>query len=167
MLVNELHQGGISALLDFDPTIFDDIQLPDGVDASAVVDAIIFKYGDTPLMHPDPAIMKYYIPVWSARKLGAWNRYKKAIETNYEPLNNYDRYEEGSSTAENTISADNASAYQPDSKTVVTPALHTYGNIGVTTSQQMLAAELDLVQRLDLINYIADDFRSEFCLDIY
>ena len=42
-----------------------------------------------------------------------------------------------------------------------------HGNIGVTTSQQMLESELDLIPRLDLIDYIADDFKSEFCLYIY
>lgn len=167
MFVNELRQGGIAALLYYDNTIFDGMVLPAGISSDDVIDAIIFHYGDTPLMHPDPAVMAYYIPKWSARRLNVWERYKKAIETNYDPLNNYDRYEKGSSTAENTISADNASEYQPDSKTTVTPDLHTYGNIGVTTSQQMLAAELDIVTRLDLLKYIADDFRQEFCLDLY
>ena len=167
MLVNEMHQGGISALLAYDNTIFDDMVLPTGLTIDEVVDNILYKYGDTPLAHPDPDVMKYYIPVWSARKLAAWNRYKAAIETVYKPLDNYDRYEKGTSTAENTISADNASTYQPDNKTVVTPDLHTYGNIGVTTSQQMLAQELDIAYRIDLINYIVDDFRNEFCLDIY
>ena len=167
MFVNEMHQGGIAALLAYDDTIFDGMQLPEGITAKEVIDAIIFKYGSTPLAHPDPAIMAYYIPAWSARRLNVWERYNTAINKEYDPLNNYDRYEEGKSTAENTISADNASEYQPDSKTIVTPELHTYGNIGVTTSQQMLEAELNIVTKLDLINYIADDFRNEFCLDVY
>lgn len=167
MLVNEMHQGGISALLAYDNTIFDDMVLPTGLTIQEVVDNIVYKYGDTPLAHPDPEVMKYYIPVWSARKLASWNRYKKAIEVNYDPLSNYDRYEKGTSTAENQISADNASVYQPDNKTIVMPDLHTYGNIGVTTSQQMLSQELDIAHRVDLVNYIVDDFRSEFCLDIY
>lgn len=167
MFVNEMYQGGIAALLAYDDTIFDGMQLPEGITAKEVIDAIIFKYGSTPLLHPVPAVMAYYIPKWSARRLNVWERYNTAINKEYDPLNNYDRYEEGKSTAENTISADNASEYQPDSKTIVTPELHTYGNIGVTTSQQMLEAELNIVSRLDLINYIADDFRNEFCLDIY
>ena len=80
MLVNEMHQGGISALLAYDDTIFDDMVLPTGLTIKEVVDNIVYKYGDTPLAHPDPEVMKYYIPVWSARKLASWNRYKKAIE---------------------------------------------------------------------------------------
>ena len=42
-----------------------------------------------------------------------------------------------------------------------------HGNIGVTTSQQMLISELDLVPRLDLIKYISDNYAAEFCLGVY
>ena len=42
-----------------------------------------------------------------------------------------------------------------------------HGNIGVTTSQQMLQSELDLIPKLSLIDYITDDFHIEFCLGIY
>ena len=44
---------------------------------------------------------------------------------------------------------------------------HIHGNIGVTTSQQMLASELDIIPRLDIINMIADDWHNEFNLLIY
>ena len=65
MLYNELHHGGIRALIDYDDTIFNNMVLPAGVDLSDVVDHILFKYGDTPLFSPEPAVMKYYISKWS------------------------------------------------------------------------------------------------------
>ena len=43
---------------------------------------------------------------------------------------------------------------------------HIHGNIGVTTSQQMLQAELD-VQRWNIYEHIADIFVDEFCIMIY
>lgn len=98
-------------------------------------------------------------------------------------------------TTTNSIAADNSSTFQNDSQTVLDGETNTSftnyqqtrsftnradtdsgtdlteiersGNIGVTTSQQMLAAELDLVPRLDLIDYIATDWHDEFCLSIY
>ena len=100
-------------------------------------------------------------------------------------------------TVENTIAADNASTYQPDSKSTnsgtdyrdISEAhtgtdqrdvsekhtgidkrdydSHVFGNIGVTTSQQMLRSELDLIPELDLVEFIADDFHSEFNLMMY
>lgn len=88
-------------------------------------------------------------------------------------------------SVENQISADNASTYQPDSKAINSGKdqrdisekhtgidkrdydSHVFGNIGVTTSQQMLQSELDIIPELDLIEFIADDFHSEFNLMLY
>lgn len=44
--------------------------------------------------------------------------------------------------------------------------LHTHGNIGVTTTQQMLESERESV-RYNLIEEIASDYQTAFCLDIY
>ena len=41
-----------------------------------------------------------------------------------------------------------------------------HGNIGVTTSQQMLEAELDVV-KWNLVEHITDVFLSEFCIMVY
>ena len=100
-------------------------------------------------------------------------------------------------SVENQISADNASTYQPDSKAINSGTderdidethsgtderdvdethsgtdkrdydSHIHGNIGVTTSQQMLQSELDIIPELDLVDFIADDFHSEFNLMMY
>ena len=43
---------------------------------------------------------------------------------------------------------------------------HLYGNIGVTTSQEMLREELD-VQKFNLIQQITDLFLTEFCIMVY
>lgn len=44
--------------------------------------------------------------------------------------------------------------------------LHTHGNIGVTTTQQMIEAERESV-RYNLYEEIANDYQLAFCLDIY
>lgn len=41
-----------------------------------------------------------------------------------------------------------------------------YGNIGVTTSQQMLESELEIA-RFNIINQITDMFVDEFCIPVY
>lgn len=97
-------------------------------------------------------------------------------------------------TSLHDVSAENASDYQPDSKDTVTGGVtssyrrdidtssetsgtedtrdtfthnnRTHGNIGVTTSQQMIQSERDLV-RYSLIEEIAEDYRDAFCLDVY
>ena len=47
-----------------------------------------------------------------------------------------------------------------------THTLHTHGNIGVTTTQQMIESERESV-RYNLIEEIAADYQAAFCLDIY
>ena len=42
-----------------------------------------------------------------------------------------------------------------------------HGNIGVTTSQQMLESELDVTERLDIYEHITNEFKREFCIMIY
>lgn len=97
---------------------------------------------------------------------------------------------EGSSNTEHQVSAENVYTYQPDNKDTAsdnvsvrrttdtsgnvgesgtdsfTHVNHTHGNIGVTTSQQMIEAERDVV-RYSLIEEIAADYRDAFCLSIY
>lgn len=41
---------------------------------------------------------------------------------------------------------------------------HTHGNIGVTTNQQMINAELELRLNNQMLNLIIDDFASEICI---
>ena len=44
---------------------------------------------------------------------------------------------------------------------------HIHGNIGVTTSQQMLKSELELTPDLDMYAVIVNDFKKEFCIMVY
>lgn len=101
-----------------------------------------------------------------------------------------------SENTENQVSADNVSGYSPESKrmgnssenssTKTTDAgagtvsgkdvtehreeikhtAHFYGNIGVTTTQEMIAEERKIVD-FSLEEIIADDYRDRFCLDFY
>lgn len=43
---------------------------------------------------------------------------------------------------------------------------HLYGNVGVTTSQQMIEEERKVV-KFNIYDYITDDFKSRFCLLVY
>lgn len=41
------------------------------------------------------------------------------------------------------------------------------GNIGVTTSQQMLNQELEVAPKVDIYKYISESFKQRFCLMVY
>lgn len=217
MLFNELHQGGIRALLDWDPSLFDDMVLPenlddeDGVVRGLIKDDIILRHGDTPLFIPEPSVMKYYIKSWSVKMLPIFTRYYNACMVEYDPIENYNRSEyrtetredtmgntrtldtatdtTGTDTNEESVSAENVVTFSPNTKSVRTLDLNVadsgtieddgsydgsltidsniHGNIGVTTSQQMLESELALVPKLDIVRIISDSWAAEFCLAVY
>lgn len=97
----------------------------------------------------------------------------------------------GSSNTENTVSAYNSSNYQPDNNEEMkhedtrtdnlkrtddftrTDNLndkhtgHLHGNIGVTTNQDMINQELELLRHFDIYSYIAKLFEEDLCLMIY
>lgn len=85
------------------------------------------------------------------------------------------------STVEGTVSAYNVSTYSPADKEVSsgtnsgsttssysnskTHDGHLYGNIGVTTNQQMIEAEYNLL-KINLYNEMADIFLTEFVIPV-
>ncbi len=52
-------------------------------------------------------------------------------------------------------------------KDVVVRSGNISGNIGVTTSQQMLNQELDILPKLNVYDYIIKSFKNRFCLLVY
>ena len=42
-----------------------------------------------------------------------------------------------------------------------------FGNIGVTTSQQMLTQEIEIAKIINVIPYIVDSFKNRFCILVY
>lgn len=74
----------------------------------------------------------------------------------------YQNHDKADSTSSGTNNATTNTVAQGSS----THGGRTHGNIGVTTSQQMLQAELDVV-RFNLYNEIADVFLMELCIYTY
>lgn len=74
----------------------------------------------------------------------------------------------GNATGDTTRNAAGGSnsAESGNSNEVVKHEAHLYGNIGVTTSQQMLRDELDIAT-WNLYEHISDIFIDEFCILIY
>ena len=147
--------------MQYDPSLFDGMVLPKGVDKDLVIDTIIQKYGDSPLDHEDPAYLKYYIPVWSKRNLDSWTKLFATLSFDYNPLENAlldetteetrntDRKQDRTGTAsmensgttgvdtiaEHLVSAENASDYQPDSKDTETEQTTTAQTTGTDSTE--------------------------------
>ena len=54
---------------------------------------------------------------------------------------------------------------EDDTETTRESRIH--GNIGVTTSQQMLEQEMLIAPKLNVINYMIDSFKNRFCILVY
>ena len=186
----------ITGLYSYDNTIFDGWDFPEGIDPDEVKEAILYECSGLELTLPNPDLFKVVTSSWCRRKAHAWERALDAINAEYNPIHNYDRNEtvtdaetgssghsgEIDSTTTEQTAAFNASTYANKQKitndqnseasaTYGKNTLHTSrisGNIGVTTSQQMVNAELDLAaDRLDIYQIITRDFKREFTLMVY
>lgn len=185
----------VLGLYQYDPTIFDGWTLPEGVDLDTLKAAIFQDCAELETTLPDTAVFKQYSALWTQRKQRAWQRALNAMSATYNPIHNYDRTEtysdqetgtsgtetELSDISQKDVSAFNASTFSPAEKVTDSrtgEGSSTYGrnfrhdarmsgNIGVTTSQQMVSDELRLSGELDIYSVIVADFKKEFCLLIY
>ena len=217
---------GIENYLNPDHSVFENMQLPAGIDRDTLVGAIILRCQEFELLYSDPDFLITAVNVWSRKNYRTFDKWVKALDIQYDPLFNYDRTEEytdihegkfnNSSTTNGTngntrtdnlkdssdITTTHSEKAYNDSSFVGTTQdvidqddthsgtvtdnanfnsntgangtedytnIHKarlFGNIGVTTSQQMLQSELDIA-RWNMYEHIADLFCQEFCIMVY
>ena len=71
----------------------------------------------------------------------------------------------GSQTYGSTNTFTHGEKIKRDNKIITSGNIH--GNIGVTTSQQMLEQEIEIAPKLNVMDYICISFRERFCLLVY
>lgn len=221
----------ILGLYEAEPTLFDNMVLPSGMDKETVIDAIIQDCMELEAVYTSPYAMKLMIGVWARRELPTFERVWKAEQAEYNPIENYDRHQTDSreiehsgddiTTGQNTESAsgqagttttgqvtennlhkyaafdagtlqdqtrDDRTGNSTNSQQSATTQTSTeniqhklthgenvgetftsyiHGNIGVTTSQQMLESELELAPKINTINYVVNSFKMRFCILVY
>ena len=229
---------GIENYLNPDHSVFETMQLPEGIDKDTLIGAIILRCQEFELLYSDPDFLISAVNVWSRKNYRTFDKWVKALDIEYDPLYNYDRTEEytdthegkfanqsngnginGNTRTDNLTMTNNLAdtndvttthsekAYNDTSYVGTTQDVvdqdesHTgtvtntgtvsdnatfnnnstangtddyknihkarlFGNIGVTTSQQMLQSELDIA-RWNMYEHIADLFAQEFCIMVY
>jgi hypothetical protein len=98
-----------------DPTIFNGLQVPDGVDKENVKDNILLESETLEVLYSDPTFLKAAITVWSTERLSIWQRLYETTQYEYNPIENYDRYEEGSNSNSGTSSGSNTASESGES----------------------------------------------------
>lgn len=234
------------------PNLFSKLTIPADLDRDTLIESILLRSGEFEVLYSDPEFTRDVIGLVSRKWRATFDRWTTALAIEYNPLENYDRFEEwtdsngrntitdgttsstesGSATGtdtssgttsgseiidddttgstENEVSAYNESTYEPhdrqttagtDDRTTTTSGSTSntsstsatssntgsgtshseadetsngrhvgrlHGNIGVTTSQQMLESEMVLAEKwANLYNIIADVYCRELIIPIY
>lgn len=218
----------------YDPTLFDNIDLPEAMDKETLINEIMMLSGDLYPYHQVPARLKQNLEFWFLRRKYNFAKMFEALNADYNPIENYDRYESsteatsnsqktgGSDSHTSNSSANGTSDTRSDSSASSTDTgkvsaydtlefsnlnqnvnsdssnvnMHSssgdssqsnstnsygrtedesgsrdyssrvHGNIGVTTAQQMITAELEL-RRYDLYKEIALMFEHDLLIQVY
>lgn len=186
---------GFEELLNHDGTsLFEFISLPDGYDKDLLKQRILLRTGEFEVIYSNPYFMRDTVTTFFKSYYRTFEKWIRVYNADYDPLENYNRNELWTDKADNTntsslnsggntknsISAYDSSTFQPsdnvdseshsnqtdilDGKTVHEG--HLYGNIGVTTSQQMAKEEYEIAL-FNIYEQIADLFVKEFCIPVY
>ena len=150
--------------------IFDGLKLPKGVDRETLINNLLAETAEFEILYTEPEFLAHMIDTWSTKELAVWEKLERTLHYEYDPLSNYDRNEETTDNSEslgkvagyNAADLVNSSGASADNKRVS----RIWGNIGVTTSQQMIEEERR-VSEFNIQNYIIDSFKRRFCLLIY
>ena len=176
----------ILGLYNYNSHLFDDMVVPVGVVKDNLVNNILMESAQLETYIPRFEMLRALIGTWSASRLDAWTKIYTALSADYNPIENYDRNEEWTYTASNTaqstgsvlnkVNGYNAQALTDSAKAETTDSTNgsgtnthagrVHGNVGVTTSQEMIRAELDL-RKTDIYEIITREFIEKFCILVY
>ena len=81
-------------LYNYDSTLFDNLTLPDGYDKDTFIESLLLEHGEKCVLYSNFDFMRYSIGVWSRKWALELSRIYEALTAEYNPIYNYDRYEE-------------------------------------------------------------------------
>lgn len=108
----------------YDPSLFDDIVLPQGMVKDDLICDIMRYSGDLYPYHQVPSRLKVNITSWFSSRYYDFNRIYEALRVDYSPIENYDRTETTSRNYENSGS-DKATTTLGSSNTMNTNGTNT------------------------------------------
>ena len=92
----------IIGMYNYDPGVFADFAVPEGLQKQNVIDAILLECAGLELLYPSLNIMKVAIRAWTVREFPTWEKLQNTVNIEYNPLWNVDATisETGSNTTE-------------------------------------------------------------------
>lgn len=85
-------------LYNWDNTLFDLLVLPVGLENELLIPNLLAETAELEVLYANPTVMKSLIGVWSAKQLPVWTELYATTQYEYNPIENYNRYEEETTT---------------------------------------------------------------------
>ena len=82
-------------MYNYDDTIFNEMVLPAGIDADLFKQSLLMEKGEMEVLYPNPQFMKGAVKIWSLKWYDTFKKWLKGVEADWNPIYNYDRFEEG------------------------------------------------------------------------
>ena len=177
----------ILGLYHYNPDLFKDLELPEGLDKDALVDNLLMQFAELEVLYPDAEFMQDAIGRWSKIRLHTWERMKTVMYEDYDPFINIKRDEirtitedrdlKGTGDTTGKVSAWNDTGFTDRAKdesvstqtgtVTTTETFHVEGDSAITDAQDVLKKEMDVLIKYDLYQIILDEFKKRFCLLVY
>ena len=129
-------------MYNYDPTIFDNITIPDGLNKDTLITEIMAECGENEVLYPNIPLLKHMILSFFDSHSYKYQKLFETMNYNYDPLENYnvthkrtytrtengtdttdttvDNLSNGTTTTENEVSAYDSASYSPSEKNTQT-----------------------------------------------
>ena len=88
----------IIGMYNYDNSLFDDLTFPAGIDKDIAVHEILIRSGEFETIYPALDFLKMQIEHWGKKHYRTFEKWIDALNIEFKPLYNYDRYEEYTDT---------------------------------------------------------------------
>lgn len=85
------------------PDLFEKLVLPEGYDKQTFIDSLLLEHGEKCVLYSNPLFMRDAIGAWSKKWELELERILQALKAEYDPIYNYDRYEEYTDNEKRTL----------------------------------------------------------------
>lgn len=90
-------------LNNYAPDLFEKLTLPEGYDKETFINALLLEHGEKCVLYSNPLFMRDTIGAWSRKWELELERILQALKAEYDPIYNYDRYEEYTDNEKRTL----------------------------------------------------------------
>ena len=127
-------------LYNYDSTLFDGLTLPEEYDKEVFIDSLLMEHGEKCVLYSNPDFMKYSIGAWGRKWSMELKRIAEALQAEYNPIHNYDRYEEWTETDKPDITTTRTHD-NTDTQTLDNSTTRTHDNTDTQTNRYDVVTE--------------------------